>query len=350
MLKNFWYACDFSHDVTKQPKQVVMLKHRFALYRNAQGDVVALKDQCPHRGAALSGGWLEDDCLRCPYHGWKFDPNGQCVNVPANPSEVAIPKKAQVETYPVQEQYGFVWIFLGDLPESERPPIPPLPEFEDPKLYHLFLDFQVNTHYTRVLENSIDMSHLPIVHGESFGAGFKDDPTIPHYEVEDEGWGVSATIHQTSTAKSKGLFGLFAREETAELTSKLTFYLPNITKVESSSSKIKIVNYAIHFPVDENTTISKRILFRSFFRYSWLDKPFKKYYSKIYAEDSRVSETQYPTVVPVGLADEVHVASDALQIAYRKLHQKYVAMGWTFDGKPSSLKSFNRSNGHLIPN
>jgi len=96
--------------------------------------------------------------------------------------------------------------------------------------------------------------------------------------------------------------------------------LPNITKVDSSS-QIKIVNYAVHFPVDDNTTISKRILFRSFFPYSCLDSIFLKYYTKIYAEDSLVSESQYPRVVPANLSAEVHTASDALQLAYRKLHQ-----------------------------
>jgi len=70
MLKNFWYACEFSTAVTNQPKQIVMLNQRFVSSATLK-QVVVLKDQCPHRGAALLG-WLEGDCIRCPYHGWKF--------------------------------------------------------------------------------------------------------------------------------------------------------------------------------------------------------------------------------------------------------------------------------------
>ena len=343
MLKNFWYACEFSAAVTNQPKQIVMLNQRFVLYRNPQGQVVVLKDQCPHRGAALSLGWVEDSSIRCPYHGWKFQADGQCVNIPANAPETSIPKKARVETYPVQEKYGFVWLFVGNLPEAERPPIPPLPEFDDPTWHRCFLDFKVNTHYTRVLENSIDISHLPIVHANSFGAGFRQDQPLKDYEVQEEPWGISAKTMYKNYTKPKGLFRHFFRQKATDVNTQFTFYLPNITKVATGSGRIRIINYAIHFPVDDNTTISKRILFRSFLPYSWMDSRFLKYYDKIYAEDSRVSESQYPKIVPDSFSAEVHVASDALQIAYRKLRQEYLAMGWGI--KPFQSEPGN-SNGH----
>ncbi|MBR8838039.1 MAG: aromatic ring-hydroxylating dioxygenase subunit alpha [Stigonema ocellatum SAG 48.90 = DSM 106950] len=343
MLKNFWYACEFSAAVTNQPKQVRMLNQKFVLYRNTQGQVVALKDQCPHRGAALSLGWIEGGCIRCPYHGWKYQADGRCIDIPANTLGTPIPPKARVESYPVQEKYGFIWIFYGDLPDVKRPPIPPLPEFDDQTLHRSYLDFQVNTHYTRVLENSLDISHLPIVHANSFGAGFKQNPNVEDYEIQDEGWGISARSTYKNYTKPKGLFRYFVREESSDLESKVSFYLPNITKIESNSGSIKIVNFAVHLPVDDNTTISKRILFRSFARYSWLDRIFLKYYTKIYTEDSVVSESQYPRVVPASLSAEVHVASDAMQISYRKLHQKYLAMGWSL--KPSQSES-DHLNGH----
>ena len=343
MLKNFWYGCAFSSAVTQSPTQIKMLNQRFVLYRNQQGKVVALKDQCPHRGAALSGGWLDNDCIRCPYHGWQFSADGNCVDIPANSSEVPIPKKAIAQTYPTQEKYGFVWLFYGDLPEAERPPIPDLPEFEDPTLHHFYLDFQVNTHYTRVLENSIDISHLPVVHANSFGGGFKENPTIPLYDVVEDGWGISATLAQKSSAKPKGLFKYFVREKSTELISRLSFYPPNITKVESRTNQISIINFAVHLPVDDHTTISKRILFRNFFPHAWADGKFSKYYAKIYAEDSVVSESQVPSVVPDYIASEAHVASDALQIAYRKRRQQYLAMGWGLE--TTNMDYFPRLNG-----
>jgi len=76
MLKNFGTLVN-SAAVTNQPKQIVMLNQRFVLI-NSQAQVVVLKDQCPHRGAALFG-WLEGDCIRCPYHGWKFKRMGDAL-------------------------------------------------------------------------------------------------------------------------------------------------------------------------------------------------------------------------------------------------------------------------------
>lgn len=343
MLKNFWYACESSSDITNKPKQLLMLNQKFVLYRNSQGQVVALKDQCSHRGAAISLGWLEGDSIRCPYHGWKFQADGRCIEIPANAPETPIPKKSCIDNYPVQEKYGFVWLFYGDLPEEKRPPIPPLAEFEYPSWHHFFLDFRVNTHYTRVLENSLDISHLPIVHANSIGSGFGKNPRVADYEVQDEDWGFSAKINYKNHTKPKGFFSHFFRQKHSEVNSKITFYLPNITRVESGSGRIKIINYAIHVPVDENTTISKRILLRSFFRFSWADTLFINYYNKIYTEDKVVSESQYPRVVPISLKDEIHVASDALQLAYRKLQQKYLAMGWGITSNKKELGTLNRT-------
>ena len=343
MLKNFWYACEFSSVVTKKPKQIVMLNQRFVLYRNSQGQVVALKDQCSHRGAALSMGWLEDNCIRCPYHGWKFESDGKCVQIPSNEVGTPIPKKANITSYPIQEKYGFIWLFYGELPESERPPIPALPEFDDPNLHRSFLDFSVNTYYTRVLENALDLSHLPIVHANTFGAGFGKNSRFDVYDIQDEPCGISAKSTYKNYTKPKGLFKLFFRGKSTDINSKFTFYLPNITKLETSSNSIKIVNFAIHLPVDENTTISKRILFRSFLPYSWLDGIFLRYYTKIHGEDSTVSESQYPRFIPDSLSTEVHVDADAFTLKYRQLRNKYLAIGWGLKANKIELDNYQEN-------
>jgi phenylpropionate dioxygenase-like ring-hydroxylating dioxygenase large terminal subunit len=328
MLKNFWYGCEFSSQVSSSPKQIEMLGQKFILFRDKANKVVALQDQCPHRGAALSLGWLEDGCIRCPYHGWKFGSDGKCVDIPANGNDEMISHHAKVRAYDVEEKYGFVWLFYGELKGDERPPIPPLAEAEAGSTWHCSeLSFPVDTHYTRVLENSIDVAHLPIVHSTSFGAGLGDSMVVPDYDVVIEELSGSANILYKSYKKPKGLFGLFFNNKGVEVRTKLTFYMPNITKVESGTDKISIINYAIHLPVNDNVTISKRLLFRNFLPFRFLDKTFLKYYTKVYQEDSLVSESQRPRLVPERLSAEIHTPSDRLQIAYRKMRNRYLCEG-----------------------
>lgn len=324
MLKNFWYACEFSSAVTNQPKQIVMLNQRFVLYRHSQGQIVALKDQCCHRGAALSMGWLEDDCIRCPYHGWKFQADGKCLEIPANDVTTPIPKRAKVSSYPVQERYGFIWLFYGDLPDEERPPIPPFPEYQDPKMHAIYVQYEMQTHYTRVIENALDPAHLYAVHSNSFGAGFAQEPHVEDYVIKHEDWGMSTKIiYRNYTKPKNGIFQAFFRPQKTQLNATIAFYLPNITKFESDFGRGKIINYAIHIPIDDNRTVSKRVQLRNFFTYSWADRLFINFHHRVGLEDKLVTESQTPLVIPDNLSSEVHVAADALTLAYRQMRQKY---------------------------
>ena len=345
-LKNFWYACEISSAVTNQPKQIWMLNQRFVLYRNSQGQVIALKDQCPHRGAALSLGWVEDGCIRCPYHGWKFQADGRCIDIPANVPETPIPQKARVETYPAQEKYGFVWLFYGDLPEAERPPLPTIPEY-------LFLTMRPAPHvdldranYVRLMETNLDFAHVIAIHRKSFGQRIPLDSTV-RYQVEEDDWSAVATFTYDSLGSSKSLLN-FLLGGRPQVTLRLSFYLPNFTLAEisvggDSRFAFKFAVLAGYCPIDDNTTSVKRILFRNVLPLPWLDSLFIKLDCKLAHEDTVVIETLVPQSLPE-ISEELHVAADALGIALRKLQQKYLAMGWSLE--PSESKS-DKSNGPL---
>lgn len=346
-LKNFWYACEFSSTVNDKPKQIVMFNQRFVLYRNTQGHVVALKDQCPHRGAALSLGWVEDGCIRCPYHGWKFQGDGRCIDIPANAPGTAIPHKARVESYPVQEKYGFVWIFYGDLPEAERPPLPSnLPEYLFSKMRaapHVDLD---RANYVRLMETNLDFSHVIAIHRKTFGQRIPLNSTV-RYPVQEDDWSAVATFTYDSLNNSKSLLN-FLLGGRPQVTLRLSFYLPNFTLAEISVGgdtrfPIKFAILAAYCPIDEYTTSVKRILFRNVLPLPWLDSFFIKLDYKLAQEDTIVIETLDPQPLP-DISEEIHVAADALGIALRKLQQKYLAKGWILE--PSASQSA-RSNGHL---
>lgn len=159
-LRNFWYAAAASEQVTADaPLGVEMLGMKLSLFRDAQGVVRCVSDVCPHRGAPLSKGWVEKhdghNCVVCPYHGWAIDGDGYLRDVPAAEHDGEWPTAAPVvDVYPVAEKGGFVWLFFGrywllsshchhcrhvkrinhsdKMPVEERPPIPYVPELDDP--------------------------------------------------------------------------------------------------------------------------------------------------------------------------------------------------------------------------
>ncbi|WP_375477656.1 Rieske 2Fe-2S domain-containing protein, partial [uncultured Nostoc sp.] len=275
-----------------------MLNQQFVLYRNSQGQAIALFDVCPHRGASLSNGWVEDDCICCPYHGWKYQADGACIEIPANQPGVPIPKKARLNTYPVKEKYGFVWLFWGDIPEKECPSIPSLPEFDAPGWRAVYGELQWNTHYTRVLENAIDISHVPFIHLNSIGSGIADQPRIEEFDVCVEKWSASATVSASQSHKTRGFWKTILNQQGSRpLKVTLSFYMPNISRLEFDCpiGNFKIILFIVHVPIDANTTLSKWIVLRNF-----ITVPFADSDARRRALNPNFSQTQKKAEVKTG--------------------------------------------------
>ncbi|GGV18357.1 hypothetical protein GCM10010182_44650 [Actinomadura cremea] len=326
MLKNFWYAVEFAHAVTRAPRRVTCLGQDFVLYRKRDGGLVCLSDLCVHRGAALSaGGLVGDDGIACPYHGWRYGPDGACTGIPANPGGRGIPKKARVDSYPVREEYGMVWAFLGDLPEDERPPIPHFPEHDDPSFRTVYVEMVIEANYERTFENVVDASHTPFVHGTRFGN--PDKPEIPDYEITEDAWSAVADI-SLSPPPAKGLWKRLYKERPEEVLVTNGWYLPNIVKLHVRLPFGDMVLYDHNIPLDRNRTLVKIVGYRNFFTGRWADSDARRRIRSILLQDKPVVESQRPELLPYDLPDELHLRSDALQVAYRRRRQQLMADGW----------------------
>ncbi len=165
MYINFWYPIAKSTDITTyEPFRAQVLNHQFVAFRDGDGAAHVLSDVCVHRGGALGKGWVRDGTVVCPYHGWRFAGNGQCTHIPTLGDEKP-PARAKVDSYPIQEKYGIVFAFLGDLPEEERPPLCDIEEYDQEGWRaNDLLVFEVNAFYERSIENGIDPSHNEFVH------------------------------------------------------------------------------------------------------------------------------------------------------------------------------------------
>ena len=115
-----WTPAALSADLAASTAMSASLANKtIALWRSASGRLTASDDRCPHRGMRLSHGFVRGEALSCIYHGWRYGQDGQCLRIPAHP-DLAPPKTIRVETYPVIEQDGVIWIADGE--DAGTPP------------------------------------------------------------------------------------------------------------------------------------------------------------------------------------------------------------------------------------
>ena len=134
-IRNAWTVVAWPHEISaSRPLARTVMGDDLVLFRTAHGDAVALEDRCAHRLAPLSLGRVEADGIRCLYHGVKFSAAGRCVEVPAQPEPNA---QMCVRRYPLVEQDGFVWIWMGDAAAADEAPaevVQTRRELDDPRL------------------------------------------------------------------------------------------------------------------------------------------------------------------------------------------------------------------------
>ena len=182
-MRTFWHPVAIAENLKPGwATPIKILSENFTLYRGEEGTAHILAFQCAHRGMQLSAGWVEGDCLRCRYHGWKYDGSGQCVEVPTESESVA--KTIRIQGYPTREYLGLVFAYLG---EGEPPPFPRYPDFEEGLLWAEAYMRPCN--FFNNLEN--DPVHIPFAHRES--EIFRHRPVeIPlKVEAEESEWGIT---------------------------------------------------------------------------------------------------------------------------------------------------------------
>jgi len=155
---DFWYPVARSHAVkTGKAHAVTFAGEPIVLVRTKKGEVYAMEDRCAHRQVPLHLGVVEDDCIKCAYHGWKYDHTGKCVGVPYLEKCSLRPKN--VPSYPCREAYGLIFVYPGDMAKFPSAVFPEIPSANDPKYKTRYLDRDVKCHYTFMHENLMDMNH-----------------------------------------------------------------------------------------------------------------------------------------------------------------------------------------------
>ena len=166
-LREFWYPALLAKKVGRKPVKLRLLGEELCFFRDDSGKVAALWDVCPHRGASLSQGKCHyKGTVSCPYHGWTFNGEGDCLAVLSEGPQSRIPGKVQARVYPTQELKGMVFVWMGE--EAPAAPIEEhVPEefFEERSLI-LYRTTTWPVDWRVALENSMD-SHVFYVHRDS---------------------------------------------------------------------------------------------------------------------------------------------------------------------------------------
>lgn len=327
MLMNTWYVAGYSKDVAGTPVHKKLLGQDFALFRDEQGTLHCVSDICIHRGASLSHGIVHKGCIECPYHGWRYRGDGSCAEIPAHPG-ARIPKRVRIDSYPVQERYGWVWVFLGDAPESERPPIPEFPEYDDPSRRIVSGTFTWNANYGRVVENGVDFAHAAFVH-PSFGD--RDEPEIKSYEIHKSEWSAKAKITMRPPPY-KGIWKM-KRKKKSDVITEPEWHIGGLTvllRLQITADWNNVL-FDCNTPIDENTTLTHWQISRNFFTQKIFDGDTYRRTMEIFNQDHEVLDRLNPVELPASLRDEFSVESDGMMVAFRRKRQELYARGWGVD-------------------
>jgi phenylpropionate dioxygenase-like ring-hydroxylating dioxygenase large terminal subunit len=185
MIPNQWYVVLESKEVRRgKPVGVTRLGEKMVFWRDTHGQIACMVDQCPHRGVAFSVGKVEGDCIQCPFHGFTFDAMGHCTLIPANGRDAEVPKVMKAKAYPVREKHDLVYLWWGE-PRDEYPALPDFEYMRDPRLVYSSTTDWWHAHYSRAIENQLDVVHLPFVHYNTIGRGSKTVVQGPRYKVEE---------------------------------------------------------------------------------------------------------------------------------------------------------------------
>lgn len=330
MFINFWYPAEESAQVTDELLKVRMLGMDFVLWRDEDGTAHCISNTCTHRGGSLGDGKMVDNCVQCPYHGWKFNGQGECERIPSLGPLNKIPERSKIDAYPVEERYGLVFVFLGDLPEEERPTIMPIEEYGQAGWRTLHMRYRWRANYIRLVENQSDPSHVEYVHSGFGFAGKRKDYQVPKINIEETEWGAGAmTVFYSPELPDQDMADM-SPEGRTDAGSGFHGISSTWTRIHFNETEgMNLYLYAV--PRDELDLEIFLINERNCRMDESMDKNFLERMGIAVEEDRIVIEKLVPAIPSKEAIGEFIVPADDVLMAYRQRLTDYQNRGWRMD-------------------
>jgi len=304
VLLNDWHPVAALEQLTpNQPFAARLLGVDIVIWQS--GDKIhAWQDLCVHRGTRLSLGTIKDACLVCPYHGWTYNNDGQCVHIPAHPKQTP-PEKARANVYRAQVKYDLIWVCIGE-PQYE---ISNFPEWEDESYRNIPSGpYDFNAAAPRAIENFLDVAHFPFVHAGTLG-----DPAHP--EITDY-----EASHSQSGVVAEGIEVWQPDPDGTGQGATITYTYKVLRPLTAYFLKTKGPTFAALYavcPVDRLRTRGW-ILMSMNYGFEQDADGIRQFQDTVTGEDIPIVESQRPELLPLDLQEELHLRSDRVAIAYRQ--------------------------------
>jgi 5,5'-dehydrodivanillate O-demethylase len=257
MLRRYWWPIAFSDDLKGprqqgRPKKVKLLGEEFVLFRDGAGNVGMIEPQCPHRRAPLQYGRVEQDGIRCCYHGWKFDAAGICLETPCEDEGSTLKDRVRAKAYPTQELAGLVFVYIGTAPA------PLLPKYD--MLVHTSGTRYVygnpaGCNWLQAAENAVDATHLNWLHAGPYPSYAGKRQSIDYFRRD---WGIQYVSRTADLPMDKSSSMIFpshnrfasARLEQGGARQNMIFRVPE--------SDTRTLNFFITLIPDDSGTLKHR--------------------------------------------------------------------------------------------
>lgn len=320
MIRNQWYAILESNEVPQgKPVGVTRMGEKLVAWRDRQGRVTVMHDLCPHRGVALSAGEVRGDCIMCPFHAFEYDTAGRCTVIPANGRTAPVPRAFRVQAYPTHEAHGLIFIYWGQ-PADRLPPPRWFDDLDDSFSYGSARD-PWHAHYSRVIENQLDVPHVPFIHHNTIGRGNRTIIDGPWVEwCDPDRFFVYTSLRQEDGTPARRADEMARPEKQFHL----DFIFPNLWQ-NWISRQVRVV--AVFAPVDDENTMLYLRFYQNFVQTpgvrSLINRSATIFNTFVAHQDRRVVVTQRPFRSDLRMGEKL-IPGDGPIIAYRRRRQEWI--------------------------
>ncbi|MGA2393880.1 MAG: aromatic ring-hydroxylating dioxygenase subunit alpha [Candidatus Lustribacter sp.] len=248
LLRRYWHPIAPLVDMEDRwTKRIRLLGEDLVLFRDRLGGFGLIAEACPHRRASLAYGIPAIDGIRCPYHGWKFDATGRCIEQPNEPEDSTFKDKVGTTAYPVGELGGLLWAYLGPLP---APGIPRLDGLVVEGAIRFMGRATIPCNWLQIMENSVDPVHTEWLHGK-----------LTEFVREAENWQTPRAKHHVKVAFDEFEYGIIKRrlmegqtEDASDWVHGHPVVFPLTLAVGTRSDTWRQYQFQLRVPIDDTHT------------------------------------------------------------------------------------------------